>query len=95
MKVNKKINVADAVKFVYNEACREEIQALIPKAEIVFGKARHPDAVGEILIFFFKGFSNQRQRMDGKEGDWVILDASGDFEIITEKEFLKQYEFVV
>lgn len=96
MKVNKKINVVDAVKFVYNQECFDEIEKLIYRlnAKITFSKDRHPSAVGSFEIKWYSGFSPHKRICSGVEGDFLVIDKD-KIEILSENKFLEQYECVV
>jgi hypothetical protein len=98
MKANKKINVVDAVKFIYNSDCIDEITKLLSFAELEFNKARHPYAIGELQIETYKGLSlNKHNPIYAKEGDWIIVNPDNDREIsiVTEKNFVSQYDLVL
>lgn len=96
MKVNRKINLVEAVKFVYNEDCFEEIEKLIYRlnAKVTFAKDRHPSAVGSFRIKWYAGFSPHAHSCNGVENDYLIIDDS-KIEIISENSFLEHYESVV
>jgi len=97
MKVNRKINLVDAIKFVYNEACFEEIEKLLLdlNAKSTFSKERHPSAVGAFrIITWYAGDSPHKCSCTGVEGDYLIF-SENKIETLSEKEFHKHYEVLV
>ena len=96
MKVNRKINLAEAVKFEYNKECFDEIEKLIfhLNAKLTVSKARHPSAVGAFQITWYSGFSPHKNVSVGFEGDFIIFNKT-KIEVFDENKFQEQYECVV
>ena len=95
MKFNKKLSVVDAIKLEYSSIAINELKKFIPSSIVACDKARHPTAIANFAISTYKGFSSHKTILFGKENEWLIKEANGTLRILSENDFLDQYESVV